>query len=152
MIERLIRQEDLLSAIGLEENFENRENNYGEIVTLEDVDRIPKVRGILIPHGVSNREIIKGVFPELEGTLPEEWLNKKYDNFKAPDDMFEIYKDECDVFSTQSFIQLINEGVFSNDNGVGYIHDGYNKLNINVFTLQTEAEILQYPYVLWYNK
>jgi hypothetical protein len=38
---RLIDIDDLLKQIGLEDTEENRENNAGEIITLEDLDRVP---------------------------------------------------------------------------------------------------------------
>ena len=40
---RLIDANDLLNRIGLEDNNENRENNVGEIITLEDFDFISTI-------------------------------------------------------------------------------------------------------------
>ena len=40
---RLIDADDLLDRIGLEDNDSNREDNVGEIVTLEDFDFIPTI-------------------------------------------------------------------------------------------------------------
>ena len=40
---RLIDVKDLLDIIGLEDNDSNREDNVGEIITLEDFDSIPTI-------------------------------------------------------------------------------------------------------------
>lgn len=40
---RLIDVSDLLDVIELEDNDYNREENVGEIITLEDIDRIPTI-------------------------------------------------------------------------------------------------------------
>ena len=40
---RLIDADDLLDRIGLEDNDSNRENNVGEIITLEDFDLISTI-------------------------------------------------------------------------------------------------------------
>ena len=40
---RLIDADDLLDRIGLEDNDSNREDNVGEIITLEDFDFIPTI-------------------------------------------------------------------------------------------------------------
>jgi hypothetical protein len=40
-VNKLINTADLLEQIGLEDNEENRDNNAGEVITLEDVDRVP---------------------------------------------------------------------------------------------------------------
>ena len=40
---RLIDESDLLDRIGLEDNDSNREDNVGEIITLEDFDFIPTI-------------------------------------------------------------------------------------------------------------
>ena len=40
---RLIDVKDLLDRIGLEDNDSNREDNVGEIITLEDFDFIPTI-------------------------------------------------------------------------------------------------------------
>jgi hypothetical protein len=38
---RLINTDDLLDQLGLEDTEDNREENIGEIITLEDLDRVP---------------------------------------------------------------------------------------------------------------
>jgi hypothetical protein len=38
---RIIDIDDLLEQIGLDDTEENREDNVGEIITLEDLDRVP---------------------------------------------------------------------------------------------------------------
>lgn len=40
---RLINVNDLLDVINLEDNNYNRDENVGEIITLEDIDRIPTI-------------------------------------------------------------------------------------------------------------
>jgi hypothetical protein len=40
---RLIDESDLLNKIELEDNDSNREDNVGEIITLEDIDFIPTI-------------------------------------------------------------------------------------------------------------
>ena len=41
MTGRLIDEDELISILGFENTQEEREENVGEIITLEDIDRIP---------------------------------------------------------------------------------------------------------------
>lgn len=54
---RLIDVSDLLDRIGLEDNDSNREENIGEIITLQDFDFIPTIIEADVSTGILEREL-----------------------------------------------------------------------------------------------
>lgn len=67
----------------------------------------------------------------------------------------EIQKD-CigKVFKTEDFIKDVEEGYFNEYDGIGYMHNGEDELDIGVFRYIHDPDRYNeyFPYVCWYNK
>ena len=58
-----------------------------------------------------------------------------------------------DVMSLSDFIESVNIGLFCPYDGYGYFHDGKKRTEISVWDNSlTLNDIINYPYVCWYNR
>ena len=55
-----------------------------------------------------------------------------------------------DVYTTKKFKEMIDDGYIIDDDGCGYIHNGIEKTELDVFEYYSELD--KFPYVCWYNK
>ena len=67
----------------------------------------------------------------------------------------------CDIYTTEKFNNLIDDGYFIPYDGNGYFHNGEQETNISVwddsyFENMTSDEInnflSKHPYITWYNR
>lgn len=58
-----------------------------------------------------------------------------------------------DVYSIDDFRENVKHGSFNLYDGDGYLHDGEEETDINVWDIDIfEEQYNRYPYVCWYNK
>lgn len=55
-----------------------------------------------------------------------------------------------DVYTAEEFKEMIDDGYIIDDDGCGYIHNGIEKTELDVFEYYSELD--KFPYVCWYNK
>ena len=61
--------------------------------------------------------------------------------------------DISDVLTLEDFRNYVDNGFCTDDDGVGYLHDGNKETSISVWNINIFNEKYdKYPYVCWYNK
>lgn len=61
--------------------------------------------------------------------------------------------DICDVLTLEDFRNYVDNGFFTDYDGVGYLHNGNKETSISVWDINLfDAKYDKYPYVCWYNK
>ena len=65
----------------------------------------------------------------------------------------QIKNDICDVLTLEDFRNYVDNGFFTDYDGVGYLHNGNKETSISVWDINLfNAKYDKYPYVCWYNK
>lgn len=58
-----------------------------------------------------------------------------------------------DIMPIRQFINDVDDGYFNDYDGIGFLHDGDNKTEIQIYCNVEWLKAHQnYPYVCWYNK
>lgn len=55
------------------------------------------------------------------------------------------------IYLTEDFIDIVLDGGFAPCDGIGYFHDGDKETKISVWSDLKYEDIINYPYVCWYN-
>ena len=61
-------------------------------------------------------------------------------------------KDYGDVYTMKEFINKVLDSDLNMDFGIGRLHDGYNEIEDKSIFYTNVNELLNYPYVRWYNE
>lgn len=97
---RLIDVDDLINYLGFKDTQEERENNYAEDITLEEIDRIETVN-------VAEREEVK--------KLVREEKKKAIDEFCEELRNASVYVRPIGWFSKQQLVELEHVGIIAKD-------------------------------------
>lgn len=61
--------------------------------------------------------------------------------------------DICDVLTLEDFKNYVDNRLFTDYDGVGYLHNGNKETSISVWDVNLfDEKYDKYPYVCWYNK
>ena len=60
---------------------------------------------------------------------------------------------DADVLTLDEFCDLVEEGAINHNDGLGYFFDGQQQTDVSVWNDSlTPDDVVNYEYVLWYNK